>query len=95
MKVLVFNSSPFMDKGNTSMVLNPFIEGMKEEGAEVETFYLKKLEINPCQGEMNCWLRTPGECFQNDDMKKTILNCGGLTSWFSLLQCTWTACLAQ
>jgi multimeric flavodoxin WrbA len=42
---------------------------MKEAGAEVELFYTKKLEINPCQGEFNCWLKTPGECFQKDDMQ--------------------------
>jgi multimeric flavodoxin WrbA len=33
MKVLVFNGSPNMDKGNTALILYPFIEGMREEGA--------------------------------------------------------------
>jgi multimeric flavodoxin WrbA len=68
MKVLVFNGSPNMDKGNTALILNPFIEGMREEGAEVELQYVKRLKINPCQGEMNCWLKTPGKCLQKDDM---------------------------
>lgn len=58
-----------MDKGNTSLILTPFLEGMKETGAEVELFYTKKLNINPCQGEFNCWYKTPGKCFQNDDMQ--------------------------
>lgn len=57
-----------MDKGNTALILNPFLEGMKEAGAEVELFYTKKLNINPCTGEFNCWLKTPGKCYQNDDM---------------------------
>lgn len=69
MKVLAINSSPKMDKGNTALILDPFLEGMKEAGAEVELFYTKKLEINPCQGEFRCWLNTPGECFQKDDMQ--------------------------
>jgi len=69
MKVLAINSSPRMDKGNTAMILNPFLEGMKEAGAEVELFYTRKLNINPCTGEFNCWLKTPGECYHNDDMK--------------------------
>lgn len=69
MKVLAINSSPKMDKGNTALILNPFLEGMKEAGAEVELFYTRKLKINPCTGEFNCWLKTPGECYQNDDMK--------------------------
>jgi multimeric flavodoxin WrbA len=41
---------------------------MREAGAEVELFYTKKLDIKPCQGEFNCWLKTPGKCFQDDDM---------------------------
>jgi multimeric flavodoxin WrbA len=68
MKVLVFNGSPNMDKGNTALILGPFVDGMREEGAEVELQYVKRLKINPCQGEMNCWLKTPGECLQKDDM---------------------------
>jgi len=68
-KVLAFNSSPNMDKGNTALILTPFLEGMREAGAEVELLYTKKLKINPCQGEFNCWLKTPGKCFQKDDMQ--------------------------
>lgn len=69
MKVIAINSSPLMEKGNTTAILNPFLDGMKEAGAEVELFYTKKLDINPCQGEFNCWLKTPGQCFQKDDME--------------------------
>ena len=69
MKAVAINSSPNMEKGNTAVILNPFLEGMKEAGAEVEVFYTKKLDIKPCQGEFNCWLKTPGECFQKDDME--------------------------
>jgi multimeric flavodoxin WrbA len=69
MKVLAFNSSPRMDKGNTAMILTPFLEGMREAGAEVELFYTKKLKINPCQGNFICWFKTPGKCFQKDDMQ--------------------------
>jgi multimeric flavodoxin WrbA len=69
MKVIAINSSPHMDEGNTAVILGPFTEGMKEAGAEVETLYTKKLKIKPCQGELNCWLKTPGKCFQKDDME--------------------------
>jgi multimeric flavodoxin WrbA len=41
MKVLAINSSPRMDKGNTALILNPFLEGMKEAGAEVDLFYTR------------------------------------------------------
>jgi len=69
MNVLAFNSSPLMAEGNTAKILNPFLEGMRNAGAQVELFYTKKLKINPCQGEFHCWIKTPGECFQEDDMQ--------------------------
>ena len=69
MKVVAINSSPNMDKGNTALILGPFLVGMREAGADVELFYTRKMKINPCQGEFNCWLKTPGKCFQKDDMQ--------------------------
>lgn len=69
MKVIAFNGSPKMDKGNTALILDPFLDGLREAGAEVELFYTKKLDISPCQGEFNCWLKTPGKCHQEDDMQ--------------------------
>ena len=69
MNVVAINSSPNMDKGNTALILGPFLEGMGEAGADVELFYTRKMKINPCQGEFNCWLKTPGKCFQKDDMQ--------------------------
>lgn len=72
-KVVVINSSPHKDKGNTALVLNPFMEGMKEKGAEVEVYYTGELKINPCQGDMVC-MRSNGKCFQEDDMEWLLPN---------------------
>jgi len=69
LKVLAINGSPSMDKGVTALILAPFLEGMREEGAEVELFYTGKLKVNPCQGRFHCVLKTPGKCFQKDDMQ--------------------------
>jgi len=69
MKVLAVNSSPKMARGNTALILNPFLEGMREVGAEVELFYTRRLKVNPCQGCFNCWRKTPGRCRQEDDMQ--------------------------
>lgn len=69
MKAVAVNASPMMDKGNTATILNPFLDGMREAGAEVELYYTKQLNIKPCEGEFNCQLRTPGKCFQKDDME--------------------------
>ncbi|MDH7597752.1 MAG: NAD(P)H-dependent oxidoreductase [Methanothrix sp.] len=69
MKVLAINGSPKMDAGNTARILNPFLDGMREEGADVELFHTRKLKIGPCNGDMSCWFRNPGRCGQNDDMQ--------------------------
>lgn len=58
-----------MDEGNTAMILNPFLEGMKEAGADVDLFYTRKLLIGPCNGDMSCWFVNPGTCGQKDDMQ--------------------------
>jgi multimeric flavodoxin WrbA len=69
MKVLAFNGSPNMDKGNTALILSPFLDGMREAGAAAELFYTSRLKIRPCAGDFNCWFKTPGKCHQQDDMQ--------------------------
>jgi multimeric flavodoxin WrbA len=58
-----------MDKGNTSLILEPFVEGLEAGGVEVELFYTRRLNVYPCLGDRSCWKRTPGECVQKDDMR--------------------------
>ena len=69
MKVLAFNSSPNMEKGNTSLILKPFLDGMKKAGAQVDLHYTKQMHINPCQGDYTCIMKTGGKCIQQDDMQ--------------------------
>lgn len=69
MKVLAFNASPRMEKGNTALLLKPFLEGLKEEGCEVEVFNMSGLRVKPCLGDKACWTKTPGKCIQDDDVK--------------------------
>lgn len=70
LKALAFNSSPRLEKGNTALILAPFLEGMTEAGAEVELLYIRKLNIQPCTGEYHCWITHPGTCYQDDDMNR-------------------------
>jgi multimeric flavodoxin WrbA len=71
-RALAINGSPHMDKGNTDMILSPFLQGMKEAGADVELLYTKKLKIEPCNGDMSCWSSHPGECGMKDDMSSIL-----------------------
>lgn len=43
LKVLAINSSPHKDRSTTSLILDPFLEGMREEGADVELYYTSDL----------------------------------------------------
>jgi putative NADPH-quinone reductase len=70
MNVFAINSSPKKEKGYTAKILNPFLQGMKEEEAHVDLYYTADLEINPCQACYACWLETPGQCVHDDDMRE-------------------------
>jgi len=70
MKVIAINGSPRMEKGDTALILTPFIHGMMDAGSEVELFYVRRLKVKPCTcGEMYCWCKKAGECCIKDDMQ--------------------------
>ena len=58
-----------MEKGNTVKILKPFLEGMETAGASVELFYAKCLNVRPCDGELYCWTKKPGQCYIDDSMQ--------------------------
>lgn len=69
MKILAFNSSPRgRDESKTEWVLQSFLEGARQAGAETETLYLRNYRIGHCLGCFGCWFKTPGRCIQEDDM---------------------------
>lgn len=68
MKVLAISGSPHGAKGNTEQILQPFLEGAREAGAETEVIYLKDKKINHCRGCFTCWTKTPGVCVHKDDV---------------------------
>jgi multimeric flavodoxin WrbA len=72
MKILAVNGSPKGNQGNTEFILQPFLEGTREAGAQTETIYLKDKKINHCLGCFSCWSKTPGLCVHNDDMPELL-----------------------
>ena len=71
MKVLVINGSPKNERSNSLKLTNAFVEGLCGAcDAEVETITVSKLHVEHCLGCLNCWKKTPGQCFcyKNDDM---------------------------
>jgi hypothetical protein len=69
-KVFALNGSNRKGKGNMAKLLTPFLEGMKEGGAEVEMVYSRDLDIKDCWGEFNCWYKHPEICHQKDEMQE-------------------------
>jgi len=68
MKIFAVNASPTMTRGTTHTLLELFLGGAREAGAEVESVLLQKQKIGYCVGCLNCWIKTPGQCVQDDDM---------------------------
>jgi multimeric flavodoxin WrbA/putative sterol carrier protein len=72
-KVLAINSSPRTGgQSKTQMMLDWLVEGMREEGADVNVVNIHKKKIRYCIGCYTCWTKTPGECVQKDDMSKEL-----------------------
>jgi multimeric flavodoxin WrbA len=81
-KVLIINASFRAEKGITDRLTNFFIEGMEQEGAIIDVFYLEKLKIKPCTGCQDCWLRNPGVCtVKNDEMLSLLKKMSDADYW--------------
>jgi len=68
MKITVFNGSPKGHHGNTSVIVENFLQGAQQEGAEVEQVFLAQYDIHLCKACKSCWEKTPGQCAIKDDM---------------------------
>lgn len=68
MKILAFSGSPQMEKGSTDKILQVFLKGAEEAGAETETIYVPRQNIKFCGGCLDCWIVHPGKCIHNDDI---------------------------
>ncbi len=69
MNAVVIQGSPKRDEGNTFSILSPFIDGMKEAGANVDLVFAKDYSIESCKGCFYCMFKSPGDCCIKDDMQ--------------------------
>ncbi len=71
MKVIAFNASPNKEAGTTALILNPFLKGMAEEGAEIELKYIYDLKIEPCREcTKNIDFEPDLDCQIDDDLRE-------------------------
>lgn len=68
MKIIVIHAAPRKSDGNTHAVLEEFLKGASEAGADTDITYLVDKDISPCVGCFTCYADTPGECIHDDDM---------------------------
>jgi multimeric flavodoxin WrbA len=67
MKILAIGGSP--RKGNSEWMLTQLVEFLTERGADVDTLWLRKMEIKGCTGCLKCEDRK-GRCQLNDAMNE-------------------------
>ena len=68
MKAIVLNSSPNLDRGNTSLISNPFVQELQNRGVYIDFFYSYKMKVNTCLGCFNCMLGRGNSCVHGDDL---------------------------
>ena len=74
MQIVAINGGPRRGKiSKTTMLLEAFLSGCQQGGAEVETINLREKDIKMCTGCYSCWIKTPGHCALKDDMKEILL----------------------
>ncbi|MFX1529130.1 MAG: flavodoxin family protein [Promethearchaeota archaeon] len=64
MKALLLDGSLKNDFGSIGSLLQ---EELARHVFDVESILLRETKVAPCQGEFDCWMKTPGECKTDDD----------------------------
>lgn len=72
MKLFAVNGSPTKKKGMTHIMMEHFLKGAEDAGADVETLFISDKKINFCTGCFHCWVKTPGTCIFKDDMPELL-----------------------
>jgi multimeric flavodoxin WrbA len=65
-KALAIYGSP-RKGGNTDLLLNETVKGMREAGAEVDEIFLREMTFSPCLENYGC--EKNGQCTLKDDME--------------------------
>ena len=71
MDILAINGSP-RKTGITNLMLERFLEGVRDTGAEAELIQLSDEQVHHCTGEFHCWIQNPGVCLWDEKKGDTM-----------------------
>lgn len=77
MRIVVINGSPKGKESKTNRMVDCFLKGAQDAGAETVNIFLAEKNIKHCKGCHICWQRGPGQCVTKDDMLGVISEMGG------------------
>lgn len=77
MKIVAINGSPRGRASNTGVMVDAFLKGAQEAGAETMNVFLAEKNIKYCRGCYSCWTETPGRCVIQDDMAEVLSRVAG------------------
>lgn len=69
MKIVAYNGSPKGKNSATHLMIDEFLKGSQEKGAEVVNYTLSEKNIQHCKGCFHCWYVEKNKCILDDDMK--------------------------
>lgn len=72
MKIVAINGSHRGKNGNTDIMVEAFLKGARDAGAETVNILLAEKDIKYCLACKVCWFKTPGKCVLKDDMAEMI-----------------------
>ncbi len=72
MKITAFNGTNRSGISNTQVLIDSFLGGANEAGAEVRSFRLAEFDIRPCIACKSCWGKSDTSCVIEDDMAQLI-----------------------
>ncbi|MBN2435835.1 MAG: flavodoxin family protein [Spirochaetes bacterium] len=72
MKIAVFNCNSDQSKTVVDWAAEKLEQMLIKSGHEVEVLLLRDKNIKDCIGCFGCWVKTPGVCVHNDDMKDVL-----------------------
>ncbi len=82
MNVVIINSSPKEESSNTHFLLTSLIKGLKKEKANIDYYFLSRLNIESCLGCNNiCGNKKDLDCIIDDDMKLIIPKLNNADIW--------------